>query len=391
MVVDKRGLQVGGPGAAVLVAAVLLLVCCAIVEVQAQQQAPPVLQVVATSHYDAGLQVGTKFADRINAYLSHSQTLREDLIPMLSKPADKAWFDRYVATSKAHYPQYYEEIQGIAAGAKVEFTYLLLLALEDELLHHDVSTHIPADELSCSDIHIHKLQTTMFGHNEDASALVKEYGYILSVNITPSNGPAQQYTAFTYPGMLSGNAFGWNKHIAFSCNALFPLAINMGGIGRSFINRDILASSSIADAVVRATPDGRAIGFAFNMASLVAPYPIVSVEVAPNSYSYYSVQGNYSHFNMYKQLEAPQGTDESTVHRQSRVYALPAPARADDIRNILGDTHDKDYPIYRDGAAPDTGVVTVATALFNLNEARVTIWHTNPKLSTTNGTLSFKL
>ena len=45
--------------------------------------------------------------------------------------------------------------------------------------------------------------------------------------------------------------------------------------------------------------------------------------------------------------DTPQHDDPSSVHRLARVRALPRPSDLRDILAVLGDTQDKDYPIYR--------------------------------------------
>jgi len=325
-----------------------------------------------------GSKVGTQFTTNIRKYLSVSETL-QTLIPIVNTTIGRQIFDGFVTASKAAYPQYYEELQGVADGAKVNLEYLLMLSLQLEIqVAYQESETTP---LACSDIHLNSPELTIFGHNEDFSAGVKEYAYILDVLLTPHGGKPEVYTAYTYPGLLSGNAFGWNPHgVAFSCNAVVPTNIIKGGIGRAFINRDMVLSESVADGIARATAPGRALGFSFNIGSK-NPKTIVNVEVAPTSYAVTDVVGNFSHFNMYKVLEVPQQPDPSTFHRQARADQIPAPQSATDILRILGDNKDTQWPIYRNGAPPDTGSVTVATALFDLDRHRVSIWTDNPKLN----------
>ena len=65
----------------------------------------------------------------------------------------------------------------------------------------------------------------------------------------------------------------------------------------------------------------------------------------------YPVAANYSHENMFKHLPAGERVDtgdNSTVHRQARIDALPVPRSAADVARILGDTADAAFPVYRD-------------------------------------------
>ena len=71
--------------------------------------------------------------------------------------------------------------------------------------------------------------------------------------------------------------------------------------------------------------------------------------------------GRYLHLNV------SQFSDPSSVHRLARVKALPAPQNPETVQHILGDTVDKEYPIFRTDTASDhvdtlcTGVWCVCT------------------------------
>ena len=72
-----------------------------------------------------------------------------------------------------------------------------------------------------------------------------------------------------------------------------------------------------------------------------------------------------SHFNAYKYLtNVTQVHDDSSYHRQARADTLPIAYDSQAIRNILGDTADAEYPIFRRGAAPDVDSDTVCSAVF---------------------------
>ena len=71
--------------------------------------------------------------------------------------------------------------------------------------------------------------------------------------------------------------------------------------------------------------------------------------------------GRYLHLNV------SQFSDPSSLHRLARVKALPAPQNPETVLHILGDTVDKEYPIFRTDTASDhvdtlcTGVWCVCT------------------------------
>jgi hypothetical protein len=113
----------------------------------------------------------------------------------------------------------------------------------------------------------------------------------------------------------------------------------------------------------------------------------------------------------YLRLNVSQFADNSSTHRLARVKEMPTPVNVTGamgsegwmrvsrccagILNILGDTEDVEYPIYRDGAAPDSDgfcflcsfvllsfiSATLVTALFDLNNAILSVYpYQNPKL-----------
>ena len=57
--------------------------------------------------------------------------------------------------------------------------------------------------------------------------------------------------------------------------------------------------------------------------------------------------GRYLHLNV------SQFSDPSSLHRLARVKALPAPQNPETVLHILGDTVDKEYPIFRTDTASD--------------------------------------
>lgn len=58
---------------------------------------------------------------------------------------------------------------------------------------------------------------------------------------------------------------------------------------------------------------------------------------------------------------------------------MQAPRSASDIVSILGDVADPDYPIYRRGnSAADSDVITLCTAMIDLDKAVLEVYTGNP-------------
>ena len=84
---------------------------------------------------------------------------------------------------------------------------------------------------------------------------------------------------------------------------------------------------------------------------------IATIESAPHNASSVLMlsvdQGNdntYFHANEYIRLSVEQIPQPSSVHREERYKEIGPPHQLQDIMKILGDTKDKEYPIYRLGA-----------------------------------------
>jgi hypothetical protein len=143
----------------------------------------------------------------------------------------------------------------------------------------------------------------------------------------------------------------------------------------------VLGATSVDDAIARAMVKGSAYGFSVNIGSITEKR-VVNVEVSSSECNAYDIHpgDSYVHFNMYEHITVPQKTDESSVHRMLRAKELPQPTTTDGIRTILGDTKDKEYPLYRNGAPPDT-ISTDATAVFDLEIGEMMVYLDNPKES----------
>jgi hypothetical protein len=80
---------------------------------------------------------------------------------------------------------------------------------------------------------------------------------------------------------------------------------------------------------------------------------------------YTAETGPFFHANEPRHIELETAPEPSSPHRLARYEQFTPPASMDDIRAILGDTKDAEYPIWRSGTPPDT-LVTLCTGLFEL-------------------------
>ncbi len=172
----------------------LLLVLC---------QSYPLLKVKG-SHLEVGHQIGSNFKDRIVDFLHSNSDLHGKLIPFYQTSAGKKLFARLYEINCHNYPGYCDEIRGMAEGAGVLLTDLLLLNFAAEILplvnqtvnnvrpfqvndiHSNPSIQgtVELQYTHCSDLHVSG-SSTFLAHNEDASITIKGTPSLPPVILTP--------------------------------------------------------------------------------------------------------------------------------------------------------------------------------------------------------------
>ena len=67
---------------------------------------------------------------------------------------------------------------------------------------------------------------------------MKKYGYIIKAEIVSDDNIVKEaFTAYTYPGLVPGNAFGFNNHgLLITCNAVFPKRCNQSSLREYWYN-----------------------------------------------------------------------------------------------------------------------------------------------------------
>jgi len=257
---------------------------------------------------------------------------------------------------------------------------LLVANLQSELLGLAplVTRQVMLRPKSCTDYHA----STAWIHNEDEGTLNNATFYYVTQHIRE---PPSNFVAFTYPGQLAGWAYGVNVHgVAQSINALFPLDVQAGGVGVQFVARDVLDSTSVDDAIKRATGRGQASGQHFNIASRMEPHRQVSIETSPSRSSVLDpVPAGFAHMNEYIRLNGtvPQGPDESSIHRMARLRSLPVPKSNKDLIEAISDRTDSHFPIYRTPQTAWDDCGTLTTALFDIEHGLISIWDSRPSMS----------
>lgn len=322
---------------------------------------------VSGSHFDIGFSIGKKFSSEIHHVLETYDSLRNLFIPFHHSDIGQDIFDTLIALHNLHYPDYMKEIEGLANGSGCSFEELFILNMRSE--------YQGLADQGCSTCSLSSDSAAIIAHNEDGLPIFKDKIFV--VEVEPIDKPA--FTALSYPGFLYSTALGFNRcGICYTTNDIKPQNIK-AGIGRHFIARSLFEANSIEEAVIRLTPPNRASGFNYTIGS-IKEKRIINLEVAPERYAVREIHGAFFHANQYTELKnAPQIVPNSSKHRtQLAAAALQRKQlkNPDALLEILTDVSDPVYPMYRTAAAPDN-LMTLSTAVFDLNLARLRLYQGN--------------
>lgn len=381
----------------------------------------PVL-FVRGSHYNIGFQTGKNFRSRITDFYCAVGELEDQWVPFYNTPKGRELYDGYLQVVQEDYPQYLEEVRGIADGAQIPFFKVFLMHIRKEL---QIFTNMESAP-ECSTVFVNNLDMQVLCHNEDTAPEVRATGYVLVCNVQGEDGVScEKFLSFCYPGIIPGNSMNYTgTGFALTINALYPqlvlpnktrkfivqkiiltseLCIYIKYMklipARQFCNRATLAAKNLnhLDSILLDKSRGIATGFSINVAwaqdscmynKEVSPRQsqngscVTTVTISQTQSGLDDIVGTYDHFNAYKHtdvVEVP-GFGVSSKHRQARADSLKKPINLQDALNVLGDNEDSEYPIYRIPSQTDQGC-TVATGVFSFVKQEFSLFTDNPKNS----------
>jgi len=350
----------------------------------------PVFNWDGVSHYDFGYQMGRHFIREIE-HRMQSPDLVHRYLPFYQTDRGKQVYQAFLNTHFDTFPDYIDELKGISDGSGVPFDLIFIQNIAEEFNYYVPAEGYPPQEhqtLHCSDYVVYSGNTFVNAHNEDYSNWSLNDTVMVTAVFRDANSNVDYaFIAYTYAGDLPSGAFGWNSEIAFSLNYLEPdpSIVLLGGLGRGFISRDLLMAQNMTDAISRITRPRQCAGHNYQLMD-IKNKKFLNVEVGGGRASTKEVNLNdppWFHANVYKHLDIKQVINNSSLHRQARVDSLPQPKNSTDLRNILGDQNDHQYPIFHDDLSWQNGDVTgdytMATVLFDINAGTVEVLHGNPK------------
>ncbi|KAL8141600.1 hypothetical protein V2J09_014632 [Rumex salicifolius] len=312
--------------------------------------------------YQFGYQIGRRFSSLIRTRLASDVILRTKLRPYASSPPGQQLIEALRTKNRTKFPLYWDELVGTADGSDVALLDIILINFRKEILPFipkEDSCVVESMADDCSDVMVVSDDMAIVAHNEDANVALVGHTYLIKLNLCDGNS----FTAYTYAGELPSCAFGFNTHGV------------AGGIARNFISRSLLEAKNIDDALSIINSPEVSVGHCYNLID-VRGRKIFNVETA--SKDRISVQeikkDPFFHANMYLHLHISQVEDDNSRSRQSRAALLPKQSKHEFL-SLLGNTDDKEYPIFMKGPT----LYTLCTAVFDLDAQTLSVLEGNPK------------
>lgn len=274
----------------------------------------PVLEASGT-HYQIGHAIGMRFKPQIAAAFSAMQGIINLADTLIAQDPDR-FYQCYVDTVQSVYPQFIEELQGMADATGLPFRTFFIECMIPEYIHLLGFTDHSFD-LGCSTVSFFHDGAILLAHNEDGNLQLKERMYIVKAH--PTGKPA--FVSFCYPGLVMGVAPAMNdRGIFYSGNYVTGTEFREGGIPSSFIERSLMEATTMDEAISRATIPSGAYCFHVNIAS-ADEGRLVGIEVTPFTFYLKEVQGFYIHTNHFVQPGITGNTVEN-VNTISRYEVL---------------------------------------------------------------------
>jgi isopenicillin-N N-acyltransferase-like protein len=254
-------------------------------------QPPPLIRVKG-SHREIGRQMGEAMASQIRHSIENARTLIDSTYNVLELDWDGARIQarKYIPFAEEYYPQYIDEMKGIAEGAGITFDDIAVInaleAVTMDALHLTRCTSFAVNDERTADGHV------LVAHNEDW--LPEDEPDVCVIHAEPDDEPP--FIAMTYGGLLPN--IGFNAHgICQCCDSVYPSDSRIG-IPRIVASRAVLAASSPDEALRDMLVSHRAAGY--NHLLVHESGEIYSVEVSARRFAIlYGHEGYIAHTNHY--------------------------------------------------------------------------------------------
>lgn len=290
---------------------------------------PPPLIEVSGSHHEMGRQIGEAARVQVQNSVSNARILIDAAYNALELAWDGAKIQarKYLPFAEERYPQYVDELRGVAEGANIPFDDIMVLnameAVTMDALHLTRCTSLAVNDERTADGHV------LAAHNEDW--IPEDEGDVLIISAKPDKDPP--FLAMTYGGLLPNvgfNAYG----IAQLIDSVYPSDSRIG-IPRLVVARAVLASRRISGAIGRTLIPHRAAGY--NHLLIHESGEIYSIEVSARKFEIlYANDGYMVHTNHYidPQMKQIEKTPEELLSSRVRYFRASRLLRQNEKHSI---------------------------------------------------------
>ena len=345
----------------------------------------PSLQVQG-SYRQIGFRIGQHFRETIRTVLQLRKEWHSKLLRILDTPEGKRLSDELQRLTRKHFPQYLEEVEGLAEGAGLHFRAIWAITIKSEL------GTLEAENPGCSTIvQIRSGQRWLF-HNEDGHNAYHQRMFV--VQVTPPSGV--KFVSLVYPGTLTGNGPSLNQAGVVQTTNYISSTRPRVGIPRYILGRAILEARSLKEAIEIATLTPRSYPYHHNLASFEEK-TYASVETTPDAVAVTHPEGIYFHTNHLRQeatRRAHPDEDAEYVNSSSRSRFQVIQSEVESLRQkerrapsdflaILSSHRQAPYSPCRHPLGKVQGR-TLGTAFFELENGVFRLYRGNPCIAVVN-------
>ncbi len=323
--------------------------------------------------YAMGRAIGAAVADAVRERVLAHQEFRA----ATALWRGTSYLGQLEAAARQAYPRFVRELEGMAAGAGVDFATLFLWNCRGDLYSSKDTTPAVADAFAggCTTLMIPgdgaAGAPVVIAHNEDGAPEFADCRFWLRAS--PDDG--RSFESYLYPGMLPGHAFAVND--AGLVQTINNIRVHdlKPGVPRHIITRAVLDCADLDAAVAVLRRGDRAGGFHHALAQM-GDDRVLSVEAPAGACQVRDIQEPCVHANHLIAPELgdlPQEITESSAFRQSKAAALLAAgecAGPEDILFYRGEDEGRSI-LMRPGADTDDYGYTLATGVFEIAAERL--------------------
>jgi len=274
----------------------------------------PILTISGT-HLTMGQQMGEGLRPLIQHSIENARQLIESTVDdlRLTWEGAKNQARKYLPFVQERYPQYIDELTGIAQGANVNLTEVAVVNFMEgvtvDALHLTKCTSLSVNGRNTANHHV------LIAHNEDW--LPEDEEDVFIVKAKPDNEPS--FVAMSYGGLLPNIGFN-EMGIAQCCETVYPADTRIG-IPRVVVSRAVLAAKNISEAIRSTLVPLRAAGY--NHLLVHESGEMYNVEVSARNFDIlYAENGYLAHTNNYlsPKMQAIENNPDELIHTRVRYF-----------------------------------------------------------------------